>query len=195
MTQRSLYLQSSEEYFHVYNRGVNRERIFYTGADYECFLRLMSEAFDPALLSLDAFTLMPNHFHLILKQHIPRALSKFMKSVCERYATYLNFRTRRKGHLFQGRYKMKNFDEKKHLLYLSRYVHLNPVHANLVKLPEEWPYSSCRDYIRGNKTEILTTNVVLSQAGGKKAYSQYLREMNFRLNDEMEDFVIDRELA
>ena len=195
MKQRTLDLQSTGEYFHIYNRGVNRERIFFSDRDYEYFMDLVHSAFDPASLSIHAFSLMPNHFHFILRQLMKYAMSEFMRTICQKYAMHINYLQKRKGHLFEGPYKMKNFDEKRYLLYITRYVHLNPVQGNLVKELEDWPYTSWHHYLDGGENGLVTTNEVLQFAGGIGAYTQYLKSQNPIENEEIEEYVIDRELA
>ena len=194
MKQRTIDLRSTGEFFHIYNRGVNRERIFYSDRDYEYFMKLIHAAFDPEGLSLHAYSLMPNHFHMVLRQLIPYALSDFMKSVCERHAEQVNYLQKRKGHLFEGPYTMKNFDERRHLLYMSKYVHLNPLQGHLVEKLEDWPYTSWNQYLKGEEDGLVTTKAVLGLAGGIEAYRRYLKAKTGVENEEMEFYVIDREL-
>lgn len=192
--KRTKLLQSSDEFFHVYNRGVNYERLFCCDFDYESFLELMKSAFDPSLIAMHAYSLMPNHFHFILQQLKPRALSLYMKEISEKFAKAVNKRRNRRGHLFQGRYDMKHVDNRSYLLALSRYIHLNPVHAHLVEEPEEWRFGSAGAYRNGNGRGFVSTNVILSQAGGAEPYWNYLHGDSPMCGDELSKYLIDREL-
>jgi putative transposase len=191
---RSDLLQSTGNYFHVYNRGVDRQRLFFSTEDYRLFLDLMKVFLPQSALDLLTFTLMPNHFHLIVKQQGPYAISRYVKAVCERYVISLNRQRNRCGHLFQSRYKLKHIDREEYLLYLSRYIHLNPVGAKLVQKPEEWEFSSCPLFRNGLSSGFITTKPILTQVGGPEAYWQYLHSDDLEFTQEMERYLIDREL-
>ncbi|MDQ7792156.1 MAG: transposase [Clostridia bacterium] len=90
---------------------------------------------------LHGYVLMPNHIHLIL-QAGARPLSKLMQVVQQTYTQGFNKRYERVGHVFQGRYKAFLIDEESYLLALIRYIHLNPVRANICATPEQYPWSS-----------------------------------------------------
>ena len=134
MSIKTQYLQSVGEYFHVYNRGVNRERIFFEERNYTYFLRRMRESVESSAVTVIAYCLMPNHFHLLLRQEEQYALSDFMKGVCDGYAKAINNARKRSGHLFEGKYKLKHVTDEKYLIHITRYIHMNPVRAQLVRL-------------------------------------------------------------
>ena len=192
--KRTILLQSSGEFFHIYNRGVNRERLFCSDHDYQFFLDLLKSALDPSQLALHVYSLMPNHFHLILLQIKPRALSTYLKEVEEKFAKAINKLRNRSGHLFQGRYEMIHVDKTSYLLSLSRYIHLNPVHAHLAEEAEDWRYGSAWAYHNGDGSGFLSTDVILSQAGGSSAYWKYLHSDLPLYGEELFKYLIDREL-
>jgi len=148
-----------QEYYHVYNRGTEKRKIFLTKSDYERFLVLLylSNGSKPIqlnnyrgstsveLLQIDrgvtlvdiiAYCLMPNHFHLLLRQHTEGGISKFMQKMSTGYTMYFNIKNERSGALFQGRYKSVHAGDDRYLKYLFSYIHLNP------EQPRTYTYSS-----------------------------------------------------
>lgn len=121
---------------HVIVRGVNREDIFRDDADKRRFLQRFSSLLAETGTECLAWSLMSNHFHLLLRPRASR-LSVFMRRLLTAYAVYFNRRHQRAGHLFQNRYKSIVCEEDAYLLELVRYIHLNPLRAGLVKDLEE----------------------------------------------------------
>ena len=95
---------------------------------------------------------MPTHVHLILKQLEPDGISTFMRKVLDSFSKYFNIKSNRHGPLWESRFKDVLVTSDEQLLHLTRYLHLNPVSAGLVKRPEQWPFSSYGEYI-SKKTE------------------------------------------
>jgi len=174
MSQKTTHLLSIGEYFHIYNRGVDRNRIFFEEENYEFFIRRIDNYFDPSKLTILVFCLMPNHFHFIIRQDQPNALSEFMSTLCKSYAKAINKRLHRSGHLFESKYKLKHVDEEMYLLHLSRYIHLNPVVAGLVTSPVQWQFSSYRDYRGLNGNSFVSMREILSQMKGSENYEEYV---------------------
>ncbi len=94
-----------------------------------------------------AYCLMPNHFHLILKQNDTNGISDFMRNVQNSYSHFFNMRHNRQGPLWAGKFKNILCESDEQLLHLSRYIHLNPVTAHLVNSPDEWVATSHHEYI------------------------------------------------
>lgn len=130
-----------DSYYHIYNRGVEKRKIFLDDQDYSVFLALIKRylshdscavrqgrtyeclAEDVELVS---FCLMPNHFHLMLYQIKMNAVTKLLRAICSSYVTYFNQKYGRVGTLFQGNFKAVKVNSDEYLLYLSRYIHRNP---------------------------------------------------------------------
>jgi REP element-mobilizing transposase RayT len=136
----------------------------------------MKAAHDSSRLSVFAYCLMPNHFHMILFQRTPGAIPSFIKHVCDGYAKALNKTLHRKGHLFEGTYKMEPINSDEYLLHLSRYIHLNPVRASLVSRAEHWLFSSYRAYITEVEDCLVHNTVVMNACGGAKEYRKFVEE-------------------
>ncbi|KKQ46589.1 MAG: hypothetical protein US67_C0075G0005 [Candidatus Woesebacteria bacterium GW2011_GWD1_38_10] len=179
---------SQDGYYHIYNRGVGKRRIFKEKSDYLTFLSFLKEALsepvDPDLLKetftlqgcsfqgvphqpknfhnklyLLAFCLMPNHFHLLVRQINPTIITEFMRSLATRYSMYFNKRYNRVGSLFQNIFKAIQILDDNYLLHLSRYIHLNP-QKNYKDLTRA--YSSYADYLHLRNTEWVKTDIILN---------------------------------
>ena len=100
-----------------------------------------------------AYCLMPTHIHLVLKQIKDDGIMLFMKNSLESFSKYFNVKYKRKGPLWESRFKNVPVKDDEQLLHLTRYVHLNPVSAGIIKKPEEWKYSSYKTYISKNGSD------------------------------------------
>jgi putative transposase len=94
-----------------------------------------------------AYCLMPTHFHLLARPSTNDSLSQLLKNALNGYARYFNTKYKRRGTLWMSRFKNVIVEDDEQLLHVSRYIHLNPVTAGLVKKPEEWRYSSYQEYV------------------------------------------------
>ena len=161
---------------HVYNRGANRETIFFCESDYERFLQLLLDSLIGSDVRLLVYGLLPNHFHLILDQSRAYAVSGYMQKVCWEYSRYINKRKKRSGHLFEGRFKPRQIYDDNALLRLSHYIHENPVAAGLVSKPEAWKYSSTRSYTGEMDQAGLAVGPLLSLVDGPENYARFLAD-------------------
>lgn len=143
---RPLRISYPGAFYHVTSRGNERKAVFKSRGDREKFLEYLSTASLRYDARVHAYCLMDNHYHLLLQT--PSAnLPEIMHHINGAYTTYFNVKRDRAGHLFQGRYKAILVEIDGYAKELSRYVHLNPVRAKIVHAPEEYPWSSYRDYI------------------------------------------------
>ena len=141
-------------YYHIYNRGVNRTRIFFSDDNYTYLLRLLKKNINRYAITIVAYCLLPNHYHFLIKPNEDNNLSLFMKSLFGSYTQALNKQQGREGPLFQSRFRPILVDKEEYLVHLARYIHFNPVIAGLAQTPEEWPYSNYLDVI-GNRSGTL----------------------------------------
>jgi len=128
---RPLRIEYPGAFYHVINRGNEDEDIYRSVRDRRKFLEYVEDAVCRYSLSNHSYCLMPNHYHLLIEAHEAN-LSKSIQWLNVSYATYFNNKYQRSGHLFQGRFKSLLVDADEYLKELSRYIHLNPVRANLV---------------------------------------------------------------
>ena len=171
------------EYYHLYNRGTDKRKIFSSRADYERFSTLLLVAngnipihlqrqgrtltelknldLGEPSVNIGAYCLMPNHFHLLVRENKEKGISSFMQKLLTAYTMYFNQRYERTGALFQGKYRAIHASDDEYLRYLISYIHLNPVKLIDNKWKEEglknrlaakkyletYEYSSYIDYI------------------------------------------------
>jgi len=165
-----------ERYYHVYNRGVNKERIFFQRQNWDFFLYRLEHYCTPEKAELIAYCLMPNHYHLLVYTKTFEFGRKVMHPLAVSYTKAVNQQLRRSGHLFQGSFQAQLVDKDEYLLHLSRYIHLNPVKAGLVNSPQEWEFSSYREYISEYRRDFLSPEIILDQFTTSSAYEDFVHE-------------------
>ena len=191
------------EYYHVYNRGVDKRIIFESSQDYRRFiillylcnssvaikldnlirfkkmsyLQVLSYERGEKLISIGAWCLMPNHFHLLIKEEVPGGISKFMGKLGTGYSMYFNAKNKRKGSLFSGRFKSKNISEDNYMKHLFGYIHLNPLDLEI----PEW-----EEKLKSQKDISKECIDILS----KYTYSSYKEYLGI---DRMESKIINKE--
>ena len=167
---------------HVMVRGIDRKEIFTDKKDYSAFLNRLGDLLIETRTSCYAWALIPNHFHLLLRAG-DAPLSYLMKRLLTGYAVNFNRRHKRYGHLFQNRYKSILCQEDTYLLELVRYIHLNPIRADLVKEYKDLTgFSYCgHGVIMGRrKIEWQDTDYVLGlfgrkESGARSEYNRFVR--------------------
>ena len=127
------------------------------------------------MVELICYCLMPNHFHLIVKQMKSGGITKFAGLVLNSYTKYFNTRYKRVGSLFQGTFKAARVGTDEHLLHLSRYIHLNPLVDNVVRNLRKFPFSSYHEYIRG-EGKLTNPTEVLSHFKSGKDYEKFVQD-------------------
>jgi len=140
-SKNTLRFYDAPAFYHVYNRGANKQPIFIDDTDREKFLSLLARHLDPASVQADAngkeytkypvdlvaYCLMDNHFHLLLFQKDdPSAITHLLKSVSTAYTMHFNKRHRHQGTIFQGVFKASHISDESYLMHISRYIHMNP---------------------------------------------------------------------
>lgn len=129
-------------YYHVFNRGVSKMKIFKDDCDYKFFMLKISRLKVRDKMHIVKFCIMPNHFHFLLKNdHSAKFISKFFQSLQLSYAKYYNYKYEHSGHVFQGAYTNVFIKSEAHFNYIKKYILNNPVEAGLVKKPSDWPYA------------------------------------------------------
>ena len=167
---------------HVMGRGIERTRIFRNDRDREDFLNRLADLCTAGDLIVYAWSLMPNHFHLLVRTG-RQSISKSMRKLLTGYVVNFNLRHKRYGHLFQNRYKSIICEEDPYLLELTRYIHLNPLRAGIVgdlRQLSTYRWAGHSAIMRRVKRDWQEIDIVLAYFGkGHKAvekYEQYVRE-------------------
>ncbi len=141
---------------HVIVRGNNREPIFYADGDYVFYLEKLQEASQKHECDIHAYVLMTNHVHILVTPHKPDGISKMMQMIGRYYVQYFNYSYKRTGTLWEGRYKATLIDSEQYALTCYRYIELNPVRAQMVKHPADYPWSSYRHNGLNEANPIIT---------------------------------------
>lgn len=188
----------------MYNRGVARQPIFLSKWDYEQMLLTLSyyrftqpqiklsrfkelskenqKSFlaelankNEKLIELVSFVLMPNHFHLLLRQEIDNGISTFMSKAINSYTRYFNTKRERVGAVLQGVFKAVYVGSPEQFIHLSRYIHLNPLVSFIVREKDflSYPWSSLADFLRG-KSFLVDLAPVLSNFGSSQKYKEFI---------------------
>ncbi len=167
--------------YHVMVRGDNREAIFFNDADRRSFLARLARAKREYDYQLWAYVLMTNHVHLMLRTGDVHSLSKFMQSLNTGYTFHIHKKYRRVGHIFQGRFRSVLVEKDSYALELTRYIHLNPVRAGMVPVPEAYRWSSYHAYLRDASTTLVDPDEVLAMispvvAKQRTLYADFVRD-------------------
>jgi REP element-mobilizing transposase RayT len=181
---RPLRIEYPGAFYHVTARGNEQKDLYRSVGDREKFLAYLEQAAERYGALFHGYCLMGNHYHLMVET--PQGnLSRIMRHINGAYTTYFNVKRSRAGHLFQGRYKALVVEVDNYATELSRYIHLNPVKAGLVKRPEDYPWSSYRAYLTGEHPQWLRTDLILSYFGDSRDdYAAYVLE---KLEGELPD--------
>ena len=198
---RKIPLVNNENY-HVINRSIAGYKVFNRRSDFERFCNIIEfyrrnlpykySVFNRLTLgeqqnilktyasnnmqqvSIVAYCVMPTHIHIILKQQGDRGVSRYVNNILNSYSKYFNIKYKRKGPLWEGRFKSVHIESDEQLLHLTRYIHLNPVSANLVSKPEEWEYSSYREYLGEGRFELCSYRGLMEIE--PESYKRFVRE-------------------
>lgn len=157
---------------HLIQRGNNRQVCFYTERDYVVYLDKLRESSTSYGVAIHSFVLMTNHVHLLCTPSCADGISRMMQGLGRYYVRYVNSAYRRSGTLWEGRFKASMVHSEQYLLTVSRYIELNPVRANMVGHPAEYPWSSYRKNGVGKPVRLLTPHSVYLRLGRTDAERQ-----------------------
>ena len=209
------------EYYHICNRAVNKQTIFHDTRDYFRFLFLilcfqspmvfqqlgrlvkdfvLSRALDikgevvkKRKIELVAFCIMPNHFHLIVKELEEAGIATHMQRVLTAYSKYYNTKYEKSGHVFQGPYRAIHISDDPQLKYLSAYIHRNPRElVGWLNKVDKYQWSSYQDYIGENRWgDLLVPDIVLGQFKNKERYHEFVKMSTAKLLEEELEHLAD----
>lgn len=169
-------------YYHIYNRGNNREPLFYSSANYDFFLKKYRQhCFH--IFETYAYCLMGNHFHFLvsvrslneqqelfldanLKSKSLRSPSKHLSNFFSSYTQAINKQQGRVGSLFQKNFKRKEVDSQEYFQRLIVYIHQNPIHHGFSEALNHYPFSSYRHFLNSDETSFINRKKVLQLFGG-----------------------------
>ena len=187
------------EYYHVFNRGTDKKMIFTNNNEYRRFFdlirfyqyqktirfsylnktereKIIKESVGEQLVEIICYCLMPNHYHLLLKQIADNGISRFIRTITNSYAKYFNAIHERTGILFQGNFKAVRVEDNEQLLHISRYIHINPLTGFVTENLNDWYWSSLREYVY-NPSEICNKEIILDQFKDKNSYLNFINDL------------------
>ncbi len=177
-------------FYHVIVRGNQKQKIFREISDYDKFHHFLSIYKNRYYYALYAYILMSNHVHLLIETK-DSPLSKIMQGINQSYTLYFNRKYGQVGHLFQGRYKAIVCDRDEYLLSLLKYIHNNPVRAEIAETPDQYSWSSHLAYLgESNPHSLVDTDHVLAMFSENKArasrhYADFMRQGDSLKNGEV----------
>lgn len=196
----------NEAYYHVFNRGVDRRVTFTSSHNYQRALDLLyyyqfvytplrfshytrlndnrKQDIDLQMYSggkkvhVVAYCLMPNHYHLLIKQKEEKGISLFISEFQNAYTRYFNLINKRTGFLFQSAFKAVYVESDMQLLHLTRYIHLNPATANIISLNniDKYQWSSYLTYIKHQPNNIVHADGVYDVLAQVKDYKSFVND-------------------
>jgi putative transposase len=194
-------LLADGEIYHVLNRAAGQIPVFTTPREYRRFLTLLDyykheqqisysryqrlsqdikDTIDihegDKLVEIYSYCIMPNHFHLLLKQLKEFGISKMIRNIEGAFVRYFNLRHDRKGPLFESMFKAIRIESEEQFLHVSRYIHLNPSSSFIVKIEESenYPWSSLPEYIRRRPNNFIDKDLIIKLAGGAEKYKKFV---------------------
>lgn len=209
------------EYYHIYNRGVDKREIFSDSQDYFWFLSGLEEFNDEKitkslggkirekkkrslapetkpLVTIIAYCLNPNHYHLILKEEKEKGITRFMHRLGTSYTNYFNQKYQRSGSLFQGPFQAVHIDSDEYLLYLSAYVNHNHfIHGCSKDKKEIYPYSSLPDYLKQRKQNFIKPEIIAQEFKKPEEYLKFsqAQALYMQKNKERGEYTLEQELS
>ena len=172
--QKATYAEGN--FYHLYNRGHDRSKIFFEEKNYLFFMKRLEEKICNHHMDIISYCLMPNHYHLLVYVNAGGNAPKQMQALGTSYSKAVNKAYQKTGGLFQGAYKGIHVDKNEYLVYLSKYIHMNPVKAGMVKRPEDYHYSSYGNFFEERKDGFVKPDVILSQFKNADDYVTYVND-------------------
>lgn len=185
----------TEEFYHVFNRSINRQPILLRKSDLKFFDQLAHYYiqahppikfsyyrtnpekykldFNQRLVTIISYCYMPNHFHFSLRQEKEGGVQKFMQKILNSFSHYHTLKYDSHGPLFESAFKAVQIETNKQLIHLSRYHHLNPVTAHIVEYPEDYAYSSYQNYM-GIPSTMVDPSHVMHHFSSRKDYKKFV---------------------
>jgi putative transposase len=180
---------------HVIQRGNNRAACFFAEDDYRFYLHHLGELAGKTGCAVHAYVMMTNHVHLLLTPRRPDAASRLMQRLGQRYVQYVNKTYKRSGTLWEGRFKASLVQVTDYFLKCQRYIELNPVRADMVAHPQDYPWSSYPANAEGKPSALITPHAEHLALGSGKEDRQEAYQSLFRTELDPEDLTAIRRAA
>lgn len=195
----------TNNFYHIFNRGFKKQNIYLNSQDYKRFSSILEiypqgiewkfsywklqgikwkqaiiikcKIEEKQLVEIIAYCLMPNHFHLLVKQQKDEGIRKFMTKLSNSYAHYFNVKHNQSGPVFEGRFKAVKIESNEQLLHVSRYIHLNPYSAEIIKKKDDlinYDFFSLKEYLNKENRLICNPAIILKQFSNLDKYLEFV---------------------
>jgi len=171
-----------EGFLHVMCRGNNRRKLFLYPRDFRIYYLLLKKLKSEESIKIIHYCLMPNHVHLLIRVGEDSNLSRFMKRLNLKYFYYYRKKHSYTGHLWQDRFKSKIVEKDEYFIQCGKYIELNPVMANIVKMPEDYHFSSYPHYALGSEDKLIDDDPLYMDLGNT-AIPRQLAYRNMIINE------------
>jgi len=161
-------------YYHIFNRGAHHRSIFKDQENYLFVIRKIKQYSIQFDLSVIAYCLMPNHYHLLIRQNGDFKASMLPQLVFNSYSKAFNKRNNHTGTLFEDSYHIKVIEETSYLLHLCRYIHGNPVKDGVVADPADWEFSNYREFIGTRNGSLFDPGFFIEYFSDIKDYHNFV---------------------
>jgi len=163
-------------YYHCFNRGNNRQTLFYEKADYLYLIALLKRNSGRFNITVLAYCLMPNHYHLLLRQEGAVQVSRFIQSTFQSYSQTLNKKYNRTGRVYENPNPPKHVDDEAYLFQVIRYIHRNPLEAGLVNDLLSWSFSNYPEFTGHRKGNLYPAALIQEWFDTPEEYRRYVEE-------------------
>ncbi len=166
---------ADEHTYHIYNRGAHRHAIFRKRAHYHKCIELLEKYSAQYHVTVVAYCLMPNHYHMLARQDLGGSISRFLQTTFNAYVQYFNTLERHSGTLFQGPAKSRLIVSDAHLMRSLAYIHTNPVRASLVRDMRDWDYSDYSSWTGRSDAHFASKSLRDSLTESGKSYQEFVQ--------------------
>jgi len=168
-------------FYHIYNRGCNKQNIFF------------KESYIKYGANVIAYCLMPNHYHFLIEQITERPLSDWIQMLFNGYVQAINKQENRTGTLFEGTAKHIDIEDEVYLIHLIRYIHYNPVEANLAVNAQDWKYSNYPEWIGVRKGSLIDREFAMRYFPKPGEYREFVTDYTIdkKLNNGLKLYLLD----
>lgn len=179
--------------YHIYNRGCNKEPIFFSQDNYYFLLRKMKSSRQQYGVNILAYCLMTNHYHFLVQQLTDRPLSDWIKMLFNGYVQAVNKQQQRSGTLFEGAARHVWVDNEAYFIHVARYIHLNPVEAGLVQKAEDWLFSNYSEWIGVRPGQLVDQEFVKTYFPTPADYRTFVEEYSDdrRAETALQNYLLD----
>ena len=190
ISKRRIWYEDAK--YHVMARSVRSMPLYKSKDDYEIFFVMLQRTREKYPFTIHSYCLMTTHFHMLITT-IKDEIWKIMKRLMQNYAMYFNRKYGTRGHVFDSRYVSRLVEDERYFLEVSRYIHLNPVQANMVRSPLDYKYSSYECYVADKDNELVDRKEILDFFGGNQA-EQYRRYVEGAISHAEQELMIQKDM-